>query len=94
MLEELSAKVSSRLLDKSLAGKVVTVKIKTGDFESHSKQMMTMDPVYTAKDIYHYAYNLYHEVKEEDVPIRLIGVTVSALETRLYRNMTIYDFIM
>ncbi|WP_186091013.1 DNA polymerase IV [Jeotgalicoccus aerolatus] len=94
VLEELSAKVSSRLLDKSLAGKVVTVKIKTGDFESHSKQMMTMDPVYTAKDIYHYAYNLYHEVKEEDVPIRLIGVTVSALETRLYRNMTIYDFIM
>ena len=72
----------------------MTVKIKTGDFEAHSKQMMTMDPVFKGDDIYHYAYNLYHEVKEQDVPIRLIGVTVSGIEQRLYRNMTIYDFIM
>ena len=94
VLEELSDKVSVRLEDRQLAGRVVTVKIKNGDFETHSKQMMTMDPVFKGEDIYHYAYNLYHEVKEQDVPIRLIGVTVSGIEERLYRNMTIYDFIM
>ena len=94
VLEELSKKVGIRLDDRQLAGRVVTVKIKTGDFEAHSKQMMTMDPVFKGEDIYHYAYNLYHEVKEQDVPIRLIGVTVSGIEERLYRNMTIYDFIM
>lgn len=94
VLEELSEKVSTRLEDKQLVGRVVAVKIKTGDFEAHSKQMMTMDPIYKGSDIYHYAYNLYHEVKEMDVPIRLIGVTVSHIEQRLYRNMTIYDFII
>src|SRR5699024_11660758 len=94
VLEELSKKVSTRLNDRQIAGRVVTVKIKTGGFEAHSRQMMTMDPIFKSEDIYHYAYRLNHEVKEQDVPIRLIGVTVSGIEERLYRNMTIYDFIM
>lgn len=94
VLEDLAEKVSTRLEEKQLVGRVVTVKIKTGDYESHTKQMMTMDPIYKGSDIYHYAYSLYHEVKEIDEPIRLIGVTVSHLEQRLYRNMTIYDFLM
>lgn len=94
VLEDLAEKVSARLEEKQLVGRVVTVKIKTGDYESHTKQMMTMDPIYKGSDIYHYAYSLYHEVKEIDEPIRLIGVTVSHLEQRLYRNMTIYDFLM
>lgn len=93
VLEDLALKVSTRLEDKQLVGRVVTVKIKTGDYESHTKQMMTQDPIYRGSDIYHYAYNLYHEVKKIDEPIRLIGVTVSHLEQRLYRNMTIYDFL-
>ena len=44
-------------------------------------------------DIYNIAYDLYHELKDPDVPIRLIGVTVGHLEQSTYQNMTIYDFI-
>lgn len=94
VLETLSEKVSTRLQDKGVVAKVITVKIKTANFETHTRQMMTVDPVSSGDDIYHYAYNLYHEVKEADVPIRLIGVTASNLSERLYRNMTIYDFIL
>ncbi|CAD2075126.1 DNA polymerase IV [Jeotgalicoccus meleagridis] len=94
VLENLSEKVSERLLDKGMVANVVTVKIKTGDFETHTRQMMTVDPISSGPEIYHYAYNLYHEVKDQDVPIRLIGVSVSNLTKPLYRNLTIYDFIL
>jgi DNA polymerase-4 len=54
---------------------------------------MTNNPVFTEDEIYRYAYSLYHELKDPDVPIRLIGVTVSQLSDRTYRNLTIYDFM-
>lgn len=93
VLEELSHKVSDNLEKRQFAGRVVTVKLKTHDFKTHTKQMMTTNPIFTGGEIFHYAYNLYHEVKQPEEPIRLIGVTVSHLEERSYRNLTIYDFL-
>ena len=93
VLEDLSDKVSERMERRQFAGRVVTVKLKTHDFKTHTKQMMTTNPIFTGEEIFHYAYNLYHEVKSPEEPIRLIGVTVSHLEERSYRNLTIYDFL-
>ncbi|MCD2137651.1 DNA polymerase IV [Salinicoccus halitifaciens] len=93
VLEELSHKVSGNLDRRQFAGRVVTVKLKTHDYKTHTKQMMTTNPIFKGDEIFHYAYNLYHEVKEPEEPIRLIGVTVSHLEERSYRNLTIYDFL-
>ncbi|MCG1010943.1 DNA polymerase IV [Salinicoccus sp. ID82-1] len=93
VIEELSAKVGDKLELQQYAGKVVTVKMKTSDYATHSRQMMANNPIFTEAEIYHYAYSLYHELKDPDVPIRLIGVTVSQLSDRTYRNLTIYDFM-
>ena len=93
VLEKLSGKVSTNLDRHQFAGRVVTVKLKTADYTSHTKQMMTDNPIFHGEEIYHYAYTLYHEVKEPDIPIRLIGVQVSHLSERTYRNLTIYDFL-
>lgn len=92
VLENLCEKVSDNLERKQIAGRVITVKLKTMNFESHTKQMMTDNPVFESSEIFHYAYNLYHEVKRTEVPIRLVGVSLSQLEERTYRNLTIYDF--
>ncbi|MFC3418556.1 DNA polymerase IV [Salinicoccus hispanicus] len=93
VIEELSGKVGEKLELQQFAAKVVTVKMKTADYVTHSRQMMANNPIFTEEEIYHYAYSLYHELKDPDVPIRLIGVTVSQLADRTYRNLTIYDFM-
>src|SRR5699024_10654516 len=93
VLEGLSGKVSRNLDRHQFAGRVVTVKTKTADYATHTKQMMTDNPIFHGEEIFHYAYSLYHDVKSPEDPIRLIGVTVSHLSERTYRNLTIYDFI-
>ena len=36
---------------------------------------------------------LYNDLKDPEIPIRLIGVTVGSLEQSDFKNLTIYDFI-
>ncbi|WP_040928260.1 DNA polymerase IV [Nosocomiicoccus massiliensis] len=93
VLKDLSEQVSVRLEDKKLCGRVVTVKIRHDDFTVHTKQTGTSNPIFRTEDIYEVAHHLYYELKDPTIPIRLIGVTVSDLEKRSYRNMTIYDFL-
>lgn len=93
VLERLSHEVVRRLDLKDVAANTVTVKIKTDQFVTHTKQMITDNPVMTSEELYKYAYHLYHELKDPDQYIRLIGVTTSSLEKRQYRNLTIFDFL-
>lgn len=92
-VRELSEKTAERLSKIQKSGKTVTVKIKTHKFETLSRQRSLRDPVRNEVDIYNTAYALYNELKDPDVPIRLIGVTVGNLEKKEYQNMSIYDFI-
>ncbi|MCD8844968.1 DNA polymerase IV [Staphylococcus gallinarum] len=90
---ELSNKTADRLAKIQKSGKTVTVKIKTYKFEALSKQKSLRSPVRNETDIYNIAYSLYVELKDPEVPIRLVGVTVGNLERTTYENMTIYDYI-
>ncbi|MEJ7543306.1 DNA polymerase IV, partial [Staphylococcus intermedius] len=75
-VRELSEKTAERLSRIQKSGKTVTVKIKTHQFETLSRQRSLRDPVRNEIDIYNIAYTLYNELKDPEVPIRLIGVTV------------------
>ncbi|MCD8872385.1 DNA polymerase IV [Staphylococcus gallinarum] len=90
---ELSNKTADRLAKIQKSGKTVTVKIKTYKFEALSKQKSLRSPVRNETDIYNITYSLYAELKDPEVPIRLVGVTVGNLERSTYENMTIYDYI-
>lgn len=90
---ELSNKTADRLAKIQKSGKTVTVKIKTYKFEALSKQKSLRSPVRNETDIYNISYSLYAELKDPEVPIRLVGVTVGNLERSTYENMTIYDYI-
>lgn len=93
VLERLCGEVVRRLDLKDVAAKTVTVKMKTDQYVTHTKQMVTDNPVMTKEELFQYAYHLYHELKDADQYIRLIGVTTSSLEKRQYRNLTIFDFL-
>ena len=93
VVEKLCEEVAKRLDLKDVVAKTVTVKMKTDKYVTHTKQMITDSPVMTREELYTYAYHLYHELKDPDQYIRLIGVTTSNLEKRQYRNLTIFDFM-
>lgn len=90
---ELSCKTAERLAKIQKSGKTVTVKIKTFQYETLSKQRSLRDPIKSETDIYNIAYELYTDLKNPDVPIRLVGVTVGNLEEVSFVNMTIYDYL-
>ncbi|WP_349420709.1 DNA polymerase IV [Staphylococcus felis] len=92
-IEELSHKISERLEQLGQVGQTVTVKIKTDAFENFSKQRSLITPVRESQEIYQIAYELYYELKDPNVPIRLIGISIGSLQDRFFRNMTIYDFL-
>ncbi|WJP97456.1 DNA polymerase IV [Macrococcus bovicus] len=93
VIRKLAKQVSDRLNQYSLAGDIVTVKIKEYDFTTVTKQQKLPDSVTDADEIYNIAYHLYTEVKSTERPIRLIGVTVGNLKEKRFENMSIYDFI-
>ncbi|REB90534.1 DNA polymerase IV, partial [Staphylococcus pseudintermedius] len=38
-------------------------------------------------------YDLYYELKEAEVPIRVVVVTAGGLQDAFFRNLPIYDFL-
>ncbi|WP_414052246.1 DNA polymerase IV [Macrococcus animalis] len=85
-------KVAQKLQDLNQVSDTITVKIKTSDFESHTKQTKLLDFTDQADTIYNTAVLLYTDLKEFD-NIRLVGVSVGNLKYKVYENLTIYDFL-
>jgi DNA polymerase-4 len=82
-IKEFSKEVSSILLSKNILGKTVTLKYKTGDFESHTRSKTLNNYISTAEEIYEVAKEIIQgeELKEE---LRLIGISISSFkETKI-----------
>ncbi|MDS0524082.1 DNA polymerase IV [Clostridium sp. SHJSY1] len=78
-----SKEVSSILMSKNILGKTVTLKYKTGDFESHTRSKTLNHYICTAEEIYESIKEIL-EVEELSEDIRLIGISVSSFkETRI-----------
>lgn len=88
-----SEKVALKLQDLNKVSDTITVKIKTSDFESHTKQTKIIDFTDQADTIYNTAVLLYTDLKVEFNNIRLVGVSVGNLKNKVYENLTIYDFL-
>ncbi|MCH4985365.1 DNA polymerase IV [Macrococcoides goetzii] len=88
-----SEKVALKLQNLNKVSDTITVKIKTSDFESHTKQTKIIDFTDQADTIYNTAVLLYTDLKEEFNNIRLVGVSVGNLKNKVYENLTIYDFL-
>jgi len=79
-LRGLSEKVSRRLQGHALSGRTVTLKLRYSDFTTLTRQASSRDPVESALDINRIAHKLLHKHRDSSRQVRLIGVSVSALE--------------
>lgn len=76
----LAEKVSARAKAKDMAGRVVNLKLKTGDFKQISRRQSLHHPTQLADTIYRTARNLFDQAGTKG-PFRLIGVGISELGT-------------
>lgn len=78
-LRYLSEKVGARLRKSAQAGSTVHIKLRYGDFSTYTRQ--TKVPYYTNQDkeIYTAAKQLFDNLWNRSLPVRLLGVGVSDL---------------
>lgn len=93
VMNEQTEKVAAKLQSMNKVTDTITVKIKTSDFESHTKQTKLLDFTDQADKIYATAVLLYTDLKLENEEIRLVGVQVGNIKNKVYENLTIYDFL-
>lgn len=86
LLEEtlwrLSEKVARRLRRKGLVGKVITIKIRDQDFHTITRRSTLYQPTDFEEEIFQTAHRLAEANDWGRKPLRLIGVSVSGLQTR------------
>ncbi|WP_386629436.1 DNA polymerase IV [Sulfitobacter geojensis] len=77
-LWRLSEQVADRAKAKDIAGRIVTLKLKRGDFKGLTRRVSLSDPTQLADRIYRNARALFDQL-DETGPYRLIGVGISDL---------------
>jgi nucleotidyltransferase/DNA polymerase involved in DNA repair len=80
-LLRLSASISERLSKKGISGKTVTLKLRYSDFTTITRQTTRREALEDGSDIYQLARKLLRKFRDPKNKIRLIGVSVSSLES-------------
>jgi len=81
-LKQIAEKVASRLQEAGLAGRTITLKIKTSDFQISTRQTSTENMVHEAEDIMEMVELLLHHAPSPPVkPVRLLGISISHLRS-------------
>ena len=84
---ERSDQVAERLRERSLAGRVVFLKVRYGDFTTLTRRKTLPDPVFLAESIQTEAVRLLRERSEAGRrSVRLIGVGVTGLTPAAYAH--------
>jgi len=89
-LIQFSKDISDSLVRKGIHGKTITVKIKTSDFETHTKSRTIHDHIDDHEQIYCIASEILDEIDLKD-GIRLIGLTVSNLSNNDAEQLSFFD---
>ena len=92
-LQRLSSSVSQRLCQKGLSGRTVTLKLRYSDFTTLTRQITLREGLVSGSDIYRIARKLLRKSRDPKRKIRLIGVSVSSLQSALeltHRQMKLF----
>src|SRR5689334_10661870 len=79
LLVRLSDQVARRLRKEGYVGRVVVLKLRTGDFETILRQRALAEFTDDERTVYAVARRLFHENRDRR-SVRLLGVTVAGLE--------------
>lgn len=91
VLFELTEKVTFRLRKYELYATVITLQVRTKNFENYTKQKKINIPTSSTLEIYNEVKNILYEVLK-DQELRLIGVSVSGLvSTNSSSQLSLFD---
>ena len=75
----LSQKVGRRLRNRGFGGKIVTVKLRYSDFETHTHRETFQEIFRDDREIYEAGKMLFKDIYQQNRAVRLIGISVSRL---------------
>lgn len=78
-LRRLADRLGSRLRRAGLAGRTVTLKLRTSDFKTVTRSMTRSGPTNGDIDLYHLTCELLEAAGRGSKPVRLLGIGVSQL---------------
>ena len=88
-LRRLADRLGSRLRRAGLAGRTVTVKVRTSDFKTVTRSVTRPEPTNNDRDLHHTARELFDDAGRGERPVRLLGIGVSGLvESQAARQLT------
>lgn len=87
-LSGLADKVASRLKSENLAGSTIRVQVKTPDFRQVLRQTTIAKPTNSRKLIFETALELCLQLKADEYPVRLLGISLSNIADRSLQKRT------
>lgn len=87
VLRQLSKKVSDALQNYQLHGKTVVIKVRYADFQTHTRRKTSLQYVQNADDLFDLASELWTEEGDVEKGVRLLGITVTNVDSMLYENI-------
>lgn len=88
-IKSFSTSISRELLKRNFSGKTVTLKIKTTDFDNHTKSKTLPYFISKEEEIYREACDILMNIDLSE-KIRLIGISISSLEENKLEQMTLF----
>jgi DNA polymerase-4 len=85
IIKDLSEKVGRRLRKRGLSGRTVRLKIRWPNFDTITRQLTLNQPTNHDSVIFSSAKNLFEKVWAEGKGVRLIGISVSKLESDIHQ---------
>lgn len=87
-IKSFSVSISRELLKRYISGKTITLKIKTSNFDNHTKSKTLPHHISKEEDIYKEACDILMNLPLNE-KIRLIGVSISSLEENKLEQITL-----
>ncbi|ATF26912.1 DNA polymerase IV [Brochothrix thermosphacta] len=85
-LRSFSQRISKTLVDKQMSAQTIVLKIRYNDFTTQTRRLTLPMRLTESHELYFYGMQIFEEMWEQR-PVRLIGLTVTGLETRQFENM-------
>ncbi len=79
-LKHLAEMVAETLASKQKHGKTVVLKVRDRDFNTITKRTSLPQFINQATDIFNVAWQLWEQIKPQEIAIRLLGITVTGLK--------------
>lgn len=89
-IKNFSTSISKELEKKSASGKTLTLKIKTSNFDNHTRSKTLPFYILREEDIYREACDILDSIVLEE-KIRLIGISVSSLKENKLQQISLFD---